>query len=120
MESATTGERFLVKWYAQSYLHCGHSYITKRFMVFREEETLEGRYMCYTEDIGDVCIFLSASEAFCVQASSFPGLKSNSIYFIGKGFGIYDLTSGTSSPFDISEGEPDTVAAPYWYPPFSF
>ncbi|KAL0700160.1 hypothetical protein Bca4012_056282 [Brassica carinata] len=120
VESAATGEHFLVKWYAQSYLHYGYSYITKRFMVFREEETLEGRYMCYTEDIGDMCIFLSNSEAFCVQASSFPGLKSNSIYFIGKGFGIYDLTSGSSSPFECPEGAPATLALPYWFPPFSF
>ncbi|WZZ03916.1 hypothetical protein YC2023_089837 [Brassica napus] len=60
-------------------------YMIRRFMVFREEETPQGRYMCYTEDIGDVCIFLSMSEAFCVQATSCPGLRPNSIYFIGKG-----------------------------------
>ncbi|XP_013639466.1 PREDICTED: uncharacterized protein LOC106344691 [Brassica oleracea var. oleracea] len=100
VESASTGEHFLVKRYIQTYLKNGQDYKTKQFMVFREEETLEGgRYMCYTDNIGDVCIFLSSSEAFCVQASSFPGLKPNSIYYIGQGFGIYNITNGNSTPF---------------------
>ncbi|XP_048596446.1 uncharacterized protein LOC106363263 [Brassica napus] len=117
VESASTGEHFLVKRYIQTYLKNGQDYKTKQFMVFREEETLEGgRYMCYTDNIGDVCIFLSSSEAFCVQASSFPGLKPNSIYYIGQGFGIYDITTGTSTPF---HGAPAKLSASFWLPPFS-
>ncbi|KAG2240672.1 hypothetical protein Bca52824_097128 [Brassica carinata] len=64
---------------------------TKRFMVFREEE--ETRIMSYTEDIGDLCIFLGNNEPFCVKASSFPGLIPNSIYFAGDGFGVYDIST---------------------------
>lgn len=46
-------------------------------MVYREDED------CYTYDIGDLCIFLGQNnEAFCLQASMFPGLKPNSIYFV--------------------------------------
>ncbi|KAL0695637.1 hypothetical protein Bca4012_062817 [Brassica carinata] len=117
VESASTGEHFLVKRYIQTYLKNGQDYKTKRFMVFREEETLEGgRYMCYTDNIGDVCIFLSISEAFCVQASSFPGLKPNSIYYIGQGFGIYDIITGTATPF---QGAPAKLSASFWLPPFS-
>ncbi|KAL0705657.1 hypothetical protein Bca4012_072082 [Brassica carinata] len=43
------------------------SYETQQFMVFKEEETTEGRFMCYTDDIGDTCIFISKGEDFCVQ-----------------------------------------------------
>ncbi|CAH8279747.1 unnamed protein product [Arabidopsis lyrata] len=46
LESRTTGETFLVKWYRKA--------------VWR--------------DIGDLCIFLSKSEPFCVPVSSFPGI----------------------------------------------
>ncbi|KAH0890047.1 LOW QUALITY PROTEIN: hypothetical protein HID58_052476, partial [Brassica napus] len=46
---------------------------TKRFMVFKEER--RNKVMSYTEDIGDLCIFLGNSEPFCVKASSFPGLN---------------------------------------------
>ncbi|CAH2034262.1 unnamed protein product, partial [Thlaspi arvense] len=113
VESASTGEHFLVKWYGQGFFKHGQGYKTKRFMVFREEETLEGRCMCYTEEIGDVCIFLSKSEAFCVKASSFPGLKPNSIYYLGHGFGIYDVATGTTSPFRPPQGAPAALISPY-------
>ncbi|KAG5378776.1 hypothetical protein IGI04_026618 [Brassica rapa subsp. trilocularis] len=88
-------------------------YMIRRFMVFREEETPQGRYMCYTEDIGDVCIFLSMSEAFCVQATSCPGLRPNSIYFIGKGFGIYSLADNKT----ISSFKVPSSSGLYWLPP---
>ncbi|CAF2044938.1 BnaA09g54170D [Brassica napus] len=86
VESASTGEHFLVKRYLylsltllatfvinfvtetsffryiQTYLKNGQDYKTKQFMVFREEETLEGgRYMCYTDNIGDANIEVSAN-----------------------------------------------------------
>ncbi|CAH8253834.1 unnamed protein product [Arabidopsis lyrata] len=88
-------------------------------MVFREVETVEGRRnMCYTEDTGDICIFISKSEAFCVEASSCPVLKPNSIYYIGHGFGIYDLTTGTTRYFLPPAGAPNQLTAPYWLSPF--
>ncbi|XP_019095653.1 PREDICTED: uncharacterized protein LOC104778935 [Camelina sativa] len=111
-----SGESFLVKWYSPV------SSPLSIFMVFREEETNEGRRnMCYTEDIGDMCIFLSKSEAFCVQASSFPGLKPNSIYHIGRGVAVYDLTAKSVSHFELIKGEPKEIppSIPYWLPPFS-
>ena len=73
---------------------------TKRFMVFREEEDMN---MCYTEDIGDLCIFLGDNEPFCVKASLFPGLNPNSIYFIGEaygeGYGVYNIATRTPRSF---------------------
>ncbi|XP_019094465.1 PREDICTED: uncharacterized protein LOC104757246 [Camelina sativa] len=119
VESVSTGEHFLVKWYGQSYTNGRLGYRTKRFMVFREVETTQGRYMCYTEDIGDICIFLSKSETFCVEASSCPGLQPNSIYYTGKDFGIYDLTTGTSRSFRPFPSAPASLATLFWLPPFS-
>ncbi|CAA7059514.1 unnamed protein product [Microthlaspi erraticum] len=121
VESPSGDERFLVKWYAKGCLDSSKkvSYETQRIMVFREEETLEGRFMCYTDDIGDLCMFMSKAEAFCVPASSFPGLKPNSIYFLGFGLGTYDLTTRTVSTFHVSGGVLDRVWAPYWFPPSS-
>lgn len=86
-------------------------------MVFREKKLTEGRYMHYTEDIGDVCIFISMSEAFCVEASSCPGLKPNSIYFIGHGFGIYNIADTRIHHFQAPEGAPTSFKDPYWLPP---
>ncbi|EFH56541.1 hypothetical protein ARALYDRAFT_904184 [Arabidopsis lyrata subsp. lyrata] len=105
---------------------------TKLFMVFREEEDMN---MCYTEDIGDLCIFLGNNEPFCVKASSFPGLNPNSIYFLGEGYGegygVYDIATRTPRSFnpksfsafsDIADSPngkvyvlPDWV--PHWIPP---
>ncbi|KAH0876697.1 hypothetical protein HID58_064091 [Brassica napus] len=97
----------------------GVYHITKRFMVFREEETTEGSIMCYTEDIGDMCIFLANSEAFCVPASSCAGLKPNSIYHMGRGLGFYDLTTGNPHQYLAPDGAPSVLSQPYWLPPFS-
>ncbi|CAL9237245.1 unnamed protein product [Arabidopsis halleri] len=117
-----SGQRFLIKWYAQNYqpgeimtFLCRG---TKRFMVFREEEDMN---MCYTEDIGDLCIFLGGSEPFSVKASSFPGLKPNSIYFAGEGFGVYDIA--TRKPRSFRPKSPSafskTPVFPLWIPPMS-
>ena len=93
---------------------------TKRFMVFRELEE-DKRTMCYTEDIGDLCIFLGNNEPFCVKASSFPGLNPNSIYFAGDGFGVYDIA--TRKPRSFRPKSPSAFSSasllPYWIPPMS-
>ncbi|KAL0729581.1 hypothetical protein Bca4012_025674 [Brassica carinata] len=68
------------------------------FLVKWEDE--KRRYFSYTEDIGDLCIVLSKGEALCVSSSMYPGLKPNSIYYIGHGLGSYDLASGTVYSFE--------------------
>ncbi|EOA37714.1 hypothetical protein CARUB_v10012442mg [Capsella rubella] len=80
---------------------------------------MRGRIMCYTEDIGEMCIFLAKNEAFCISASTCPGLKPNSIYFMGRGFGIYDLTTGEVHHYKAPKDTPTVLTAPYWLPPFS-
>ncbi|KAL1196634.1 hypothetical protein V5N11_021531 [Cardamine amara subsp. amara] len=67
----------------------------RAFVVFRQDP--EQRIGSYTEDIGDLCIFLGNSEAFCVSAAEYPGLNPNSVYYAGllTGFGYYDLSSNT-------------------------
>ncbi|KFK38379.1 hypothetical protein AALP_AA3G106200 [Arabis alpina] len=58
----------------------------KGFAVFRPDP--EQMIGSYTEDIGDLCIFLGSNEAFCVSASEYPGLKPNSIYFASPSTGF--------------------------------
>ncbi|CAN7048145.1 hypothetical protein Bca4012_073884 [Brassica carinata] len=68
---------------------------TKGFMVFNQDH---GKKLCsYTQDIGDLCIFLGKNESFCVSATKYPGLNPNSVYFEGSetGFGFYELSSNT-------------------------
>ncbi|XP_010511651.1 PREDICTED: uncharacterized protein LOC104787733 [Camelina sativa] len=135
-----SGQRFLVKWYVQAlgkYIQSlAHRSVkfsfggTKQFMVFREEEDMN---MCYTEDIGDLCIFLGNNEPFCVKASSFPGLIPNSIYFCGdnygEGYGVYDIATRTTRSFDpksfsafsdLPNGQGFVIPrwVPHWIPPF--
>jgi len=68
---------------------------TRTFVVFRQDS--EQGIGSYTEDIGDLCIFLGHREAFCVSATEYPGLRPNSVYYAtsGTGFGYYDLSSNT-------------------------
>ncbi|AEE83690.1 hypothetical protein (DUF295) [Arabidopsis thaliana] len=117
-----SGQRFLLKWYVESpankslVFNCGG---TKRFMVFREEEDMN---MCYTEDIGDLCIFLGNNEPFCVKASSFPGLNPNSIYFLGEGYGVYDIATRSPrsfTPKSTPSSSSEQIVLPYWIPPMS-
>ncbi|ESQ36370.1 hypothetical protein EUTSA_v10009589mg, partial [Eutrema salsugineum] len=110
VESPSDGERFLVKWYTLAFS------IIPRFMVFREEETTEGSIMCYTEDIGDMCIFLASNEAFCIPASSSPSLDPNTIYFMGRGLGFFHLTTGEAHHYKTLDG---VLSTHYWLPPFS-
>ncbi|VVB13072.1 unnamed protein product [Arabis nemorensis] len=102
-----SGESFIVHWFNE-YLNkeeieasrakeyqSSYTEKPKGFVVFRQDP--EQKMSCYTEDIGDLCIFLGKNEAFCVSATEYPGLKPNSIYFANTftGFGLYDLSSNT-------------------------
>lgn len=44
-------------------------------MVFREEEIKEGGFMCYIDEIRDMCIFVLKGEVFCVMVNFFFGFK---------------------------------------------
>ncbi|XP_013617023.1 PREDICTED: uncharacterized protein LOC106323446 [Brassica oleracea var. oleracea] len=77
-----TGETFLVKMYRKT-AEISKGGIakmkTRALMVFKIDE--EGNAV-YTQDIGDLVIFLSDSEPFCALAASFPGLHSNHVEFL--------------------------------------
>ncbi|XP_010491651.1 PREDICTED: uncharacterized protein LOC104769198 [Camelina sativa] len=112
---SSAGEMFLVIWY-RSAREDMVDLETKGFRVFRVDE---GGNATYTEDIGDLCIFLSKSEPFCVPASSFPGLERNNIYYLDSQessftqdvgiFGLQDSTSNHSTRY--------TGKVPYYFPP---
>ncbi|KAF8047290.1 hypothetical protein N665_3114s0001 [Sinapis alba] len=133
-----TGQLFLVKWYGEDSELWSYSdkddeneepileHVTKKFMVFRagEQSGYFDKTMIYTEDIGDLCIFLGHSQAFCVPAKSSPGLKPNCIYFVGRNFGVYDLTTKTCTTFQTYEEDEDEypvkrIEFPYWPTPAS-
>ncbi|KFK44841.1 hypothetical protein AALP_AA1G309500 [Arabis alpina] len=113
-----SGECFLVKWYS-SYSPDGT--IVPTVMVFREEDTKDGRKnMCYTQNIGDLCIFISKGEDFCVPASSKPRLHPNSVFLNGRLFATLNMTEATVGCYEYPEGTPDRIPySPYWLPPFS-
>ncbi|KAG7615917.1 hypothetical protein ISN45_At04g014590 [Arabidopsis thaliana x Arabidopsis arenosa] len=117
-----TGQLFLVKWFVEDVEDlCDNTpmHVTKKFMVFRANEASDEKKktMIYTEDIGDLCIFLGHSEAFCIPASTSCGLEPNCIYFVGNNFGVYDLTTETCSTFYTSVRPLKNVSFPYWPPP---
>ncbi|KFK37681.1 hypothetical protein AALP_AA3G014900 [Arabis alpina] len=91
VESITTGETFLVKWYKKAaQVFDGITKMgTEAIMVFKLGKPGNA---VYTEDIGDLVIFLSRSEPFCVPASSFPGMRSNFVrYSDFEEFGFINL-----------------------------
>ncbi|KAJ0229169.1 hypothetical protein HA466_0293370 [Hirschfeldia incana] len=111
-----SGERFLVKCYTHHTLERD-----PLFMVFREKEETEDTFdMCYTEDIGDLCIFISDSDPFCLHATSCPGLVPNSIYLTDSAFGVYHLPTKSLRHFDgkpfLGKGEVQPTL-PHWLPP---
>ncbi|CAN8253090.1 unnamed protein product [Cochlearia groenlandica] len=106
-ESSSCGKCFLVRRYVETYDRGDQEIIykkTKRFMVFVLDKKVKDGEICatHTQDIGDVCIFFGNNETFCVQASEYPGLKPNTIYYIGYGIGICDIGSGEFNHFTSS------------------
>ncbi|KAJ0260210.1 hypothetical protein HA466_0064460 [Hirschfeldia incana] len=113
VESASTGEIFLVKQYrkAAGIVRGGVTIMKTEFlMVFKLDE--EGNAV-YTEDMGDLTMFLSKSEPFCIPSTSFPGFRPNRVYILD-----FEETAGV----DLVDGFPffastDKNDAPYYIPP---
>ncbi|CAH8356266.1 unnamed protein product [Eruca vesicaria subsp. sativa] len=113
VESRTTGEMFMVKRFRWRNNYEGGRMEEYRIWVFKQSSSSASWY--YTKNIGDLCIFLSNSEPFCLKASSHQKRK-NSIYFVDKNErGIFTLGDDkymTSSFHNFT--------APYFIPPQSY
>ncbi|CAN6820279.1 unnamed protein product [Brassica oleracea] len=108
VESQSTGETFLVKCFRQTV--DGIAVLqTKGVMVFRVAP--KGNAV-YTQDIGDLTIFISKAEAFCVRASSFPGVSPNHVYILDV-MEISFFKLADSSITTLTE----RIMAPYFFPP---
>ncbi|KFK30612.1 hypothetical protein AALP_AA6G004200 [Arabis alpina] len=119
-----SGESFIIYWFNYAYLNKEfkakppyQSSIRSKprgFVVFKQDP--EQRINSYTEDIGDLCIFLGYNEAFCVSATEYPGLNPNSIYFTSRetGYGFYDLSSNTLH--EVVDPPPFSYCH-HWLPP---
>ena len=108
VESQSTGETFLVKCFRKS-VNGGTSWETKAVMVFR---VLPLGNALYTRHLGDLTIFISKSEAFCVRASSFPDVRPNEVYILED----TEIAFFSLADSDIS-GYTKRVVAPYFIPP---
>ncbi|ESQ49099.1 hypothetical protein EUTSA_v10021985mg [Eutrema salsugineum] len=121
-----SGESFIVLWAVDSFTSKGEAVEwedemfnqddilikTHKIMVFRQDT--EKGIGAYTEDIGDLCIFVGENEPFCLSASDYPGLKPNSVYFAGhcSGYGVCDLASRTINYLSASPRH-----RLFWLPP---
>ncbi|KAG7538632.1 hypothetical protein ISN44_As13g023760 [Arabidopsis suecica] len=79
VESRTTGETFMVKLYKktpETWDGIAKKMQTVALMVFKLDD--KGS-LVYTQDIGDLSIFLTKSEPFCVPSSSFPDMYPNHV-----------------------------------------
>ncbi|XP_010480737.1 PREDICTED: uncharacterized protein LOC104759528 [Camelina sativa] len=95
VESQSTGETFLLKLYKKTEKIMGGvaKMKTEGLMVFKLDE--EGNAV-YTKDIGDLCIFISKSEPFCVPASSVPGMIPNRVHILDDNeFSLVKLTDSS-------------------------
>ncbi|CAA7044507.1 unnamed protein product [Microthlaspi erraticum] len=120
VESRQTGELFMVKQFRERNNLRGGRMEQRQMMVFKlvEDETplpVGDGFAWPTRDIGDLCIFLSKSEPFCLNASFYGHLRPNSVYFIDHNEeGVFDIkTRSTPSVFS-------PFPAPYYIPPQSY
>ncbi|KFK42209.1 hypothetical protein AALP_AA2G225500 [Arabis alpina] len=113
VESRPTGETFLLKWYRKATPNGSLKLKmkTRALMVFKLDH--EGNAV-YTQDIGDLSIFLSKSEPFCVPATSFHGLSYSSVEFMDADECGFVCLDGSSSSIHSSTM---TFSAPYYIPP---
>ncbi|CAH8390124.1 unnamed protein product [Eruca vesicaria subsp. sativa] len=109
VESQSTGETFLVKCFRQTVDGGGTSLKPKAVMVFKVSANGDA---FYTRDIGDLTIFISKSEPFCVRASCFIGVRPSEVYILDVDeisfFKLDDSTISTST---------ERVVVPYFFPP---
>ncbi|KFK27074.1 hypothetical protein AALP_AA8G330800 [Arabis alpina] len=112
VESINTGETFLVKWYKKMVddIDSRSKMKSKKVMVFNVDE--QGNAV-YTQDIGDLVIFFSRCEPFCVPASSFPGMEPYYIRILDFDEAAIINLAG-HPPFDSAIGE---FWSPYQIPP---
>lgn len=111
VESRTTDEMFMVKRFRDRNGYTDGSMEEYRIWVFEQGSSSQ---WSYTQNIGDLCIFLSESEPFCLEASSHQKCK-NSIYFLDRnerGIFILDDKRKTSNF--------NNFTAPYFIPPQSY
>nr|VDD21525.1 unnamed protein product [Brassica oleracea] len=108
VESTPTGETFLVKQYRKTAEGVARMK-TEYLMVFKLDD--EGNAL-YTEDMGDLTMFLSKSEPFCIPSTSFPGFKPNRVHILDfEETACYDVG-------DISiAAASGTFYSPYYFPP---
>ncbi|KAF8116846.1 hypothetical protein N665_0014s0107 [Sinapis alba] len=112
VESRSTGETFLIKWYKKTAK--GVSYMkTKALMVFKLDELGNA---VYTQDIGDLAIFLSKSEPFCVTASSFPDMSPNKVTLFDVDEVAYVVLTDISPMARVGDGS-FTIHTPFHIPP---
>ncbi|CAF2213580.1 unnamed protein product [Brassica napus] len=114
VESRSTGETFLVKLFRQtvdgtSLKVKGTKLKTKGVMVFKVDD--HGNAV-YTQDIGDLAIFLSKSEPFCVCASFLPGVLPNYVNILDvRELAYFKLTDSSLISYT------HRFKAPYFCPP---
>ncbi|KAG2310481.1 hypothetical protein Bca4012_024997 [Brassica carinata] len=112
VESLPTGETFLVKWYKKTTKIAKGGIATMRtkaLMVFKLDD--EGNAV-YTQDIGDLNMFLSNSEPFCISATSFPGMDPNYVSFRD-----FEETGFVELSFSDVWSLASTCLVPYYIPP---
>ncbi|KAJ0236880.1 hypothetical protein HA466_0255620 [Hirschfeldia incana] len=113
VESRPTGETFLVKQYKKIAENKEGAAImkTELLMVYNLDD--EGNAI-RTQDMGDLVMFISMSEPFCVPSTAFPGMYTNNVYILDYDeHGYVDLAR---TPFDIVSAE-GPLYSPYHIPP---
>ncbi|KAJ4911324.1 hypothetical protein Rs2_05945 [Raphanus sativus] len=113
VESTSTGEIFLVKQYRKTAAVEGGvpRRKTEYLMVYKLD--VEGNAV-YIEDMGDLTMFLSMSEPFCISSTSFPGFRANWVYIKDFDETTYVNVKLDGCPFSSYFGK---NYAPYYIPP---
>ncbi|CAH8355373.1 unnamed protein product [Eruca vesicaria subsp. sativa] len=111
--TSTNGELFLVKQYRKTadIVEGVAKMKTEYVMVYKIDEQGNG---VYTQDMGDLTMFLSNSEPFCIPSTSFPGFRPNWVYI--KDFDettFVDVELDGCPFFGLVKKNP----APYYIPP---